>query len=57
MDSSQESLFDQAMSKYQSGIEPIDLIKDFEVITTNAYIFTAITLLTAILFLRNYSKL
>ena len=30
---------------------------NIEVITNNAYIFTAITLLTGILFLRNYSKL
>ena len=30
---------------------------NIEVITTNACIFTAITLLTGILFLRNYSKL
>ena len=30
---------------------------NIEVIANNAYIFTAITLLTAIFFLRNYSKL
>ena len=30
---------------------------NIEVISNNAYIFTAITLLTGILFLRNYSKL
>ena len=30
---------------------------NIEVITSNAYIFTAITFLTGILFLRNYSKL
>ena len=30
---------------------------NIEIITSNAYIFTAISLLTGILFLRNYSKL
>ena len=30
---------------------------NIEIITNNAYIFTAITFLTGILFLRNYSKL
>ncbi len=33
MDSNQESLFDKAMSSYQSGTPAIELIKDFEAIT------------------------
>ncbi len=36
MESSQESIFDQAMSRYQSGTEPIELIKDFEAIIAAA---------------------
>ena len=33
MESNQENLFDQAMSRYQSGVDPNQLIKDFELIT------------------------
>ncbi len=33
MESNHESLFDQAMARYQSGTPPLDLIKDFEEIT------------------------
>ena len=36
MESAQESLFDQAMTRYQSGTEAIDLIQDFEDITASA---------------------
>ncbi len=36
MESTEESLFDKAMSKYESGIEAGDLIADFEVITSTA---------------------
>ncbi len=36
MDSTNESLFDEAMSRYQSGEAPSELIKDFKNIT-NAY--------------------
>ena len=36
MDPSQESLFNQAMARYQAGTEAIDLIKDFETITASA---------------------
>ena len=34
MDKSQDSLFDQAMERYQSGADVRELIKDFEAITT-----------------------
>ena len=34
MDETQESLFDKAMDRYQSGIDASQLIKDFEAITT-----------------------
>ena len=34
MNESQESLFDKAMASYQSGADPSDVIKDFELITT-----------------------
>ncbi len=34
MESNQESLFDKAMARYQSGTAALDLIKDFETITT-----------------------
>ena len=33
MDSTEESLFDKAMARYESGEDPQDLIKDFESIT------------------------
>ena len=36
MESKQESRFDQAMARYQSGTDPSELIKDFEVITSAA---------------------
>ncbi len=36
MDSTEENLFDNAMSRYQSGAEAKDLIEDFEAITTAA---------------------
>ena len=36
MDSSQESLFNEAMAKYQSGIEPAELIADFQIITSSS---------------------
>ena len=35
MESTEESLFDKAMARYQSGVEASELIKDFEVITTS----------------------
>ena len=34
MESTQESIFDRAMAKYQSGIDAIELISDFESITS-----------------------
>ena len=34
MDTSQESLFDQAMNRYQSGADASELIQDFEAITS-----------------------
>ena len=34
MESTEESLFDQAMAKYQSGVDAVDLKKDFEEIVT-----------------------
>ena len=36
METTEESLFDQAMARYESGVEAAELIKDFEVITTSA---------------------
>ena len=36
MESTEESLFDKAMSRYESGIDAGELIKDFEVITSTA---------------------
>ncbi len=36
MDANKESLFDQAMERYQSGVEASELIKDFELITTTS---------------------
>ena len=36
MESSQESLFDKAMARYQAGTEAKELISDFEAITTAA---------------------
>ncbi|WP_269622199.1 tetratricopeptide repeat protein [Prochlorococcus marinus] len=36
MDSSQDSLFEQAMSRYQSGVHASELIKDFEIITDSS---------------------
>tara|TARA_B100000131_G_scaffold222346_1_gene213932 strand:- start:415 stop:834 length:420 start_codon:yes stop_codon:yes gene_type:complete len=36
MDSSQENLFDNAMSRYKSGEDASILIKDFEVITSSS---------------------
>ena len=36
MEPIEESLFDKAMSKYESGIEAGELIEDFEVITSTA---------------------
>tara|TARA_B100001250_G_C19806448_1_gene793543 strand:- start:1096 stop:1515 length:420 start_codon:yes stop_codon:yes gene_type:complete len=36
MDNSQESLFDKAMKRYESGVEAAELIKDFEAITQSA---------------------
>ncbi len=36
MESTEESVFDKAMSRYQSGVEAHELIKDFEAITASA---------------------
>ena len=36
MDSSEESLFEKAMSRYESGVDAADLLKDFEAITASA---------------------
>jgi predicted Zn-dependent protease len=36
MESTEESVFDQAMSRYESGIDANELIKDFEAITASA---------------------
>ncbi|WP_320666555.1 hypothetical protein [Prochlorococcus sp. MIT 1307] len=36
MESTEESLFDQAMARYESGTDAIELIKDFEAITSTA---------------------
>ncbi len=36
METQQDSLFDNAMARYQSGTAAIDLIKDFETITTTS---------------------
>ncbi len=36
MESSQQSPFDKAMSRYQSGAQATELIKDFELITASA---------------------
>ena len=36
MESSQESLFDQAMSRYRAGVDAKELIKDFELITSTS---------------------
>tara|TARA_B100000029_G_C17186190_1_gene818837 strand:- start:136 stop:555 length:420 start_codon:yes stop_codon:yes gene_type:complete len=35
MESSEESLFEKAMSRYESGVDAADLIKDFESITAS----------------------
>ncbi len=36
MDNKQDSLFENAMARYQAGAEAIDLLKDFETITRTA---------------------
>ena len=36
MESNEESLFDKAMSRYESGADALELIKDFEIITSTA---------------------
>ena len=36
MESKEESLFDKAMTRYESGIEASELIQDFEAITASA---------------------
>ena len=36
MESTEESLFDKAMARYESGVAACDLIKDFESITATA---------------------
>jgi len=36
MESTEESLFDKAMARYESGEAAVELIKDFEAITTSA---------------------
>ena len=36
MESREESLFDKAMARYESGTDALDLIKDFEAITATA---------------------
>jgi len=36
MESTEESLFEKAMARYESGIDAAELIKDFEIITTSA---------------------
>ena len=35
MESIQDSMFDQAMARYQSGVDAIDLINDFQLITSS----------------------
>jgi len=36
MESTEESIFDQAMARYEAGVDASDLIKDFELITSTA---------------------
>ena len=36
MESNEESLFDKAMARYESGTDVLELIKDFETITSTA---------------------
>ena len=36
MQSNEESLFDKAMARYESGTDALELIKDFEIITSTA---------------------
>ena len=36
MESTEESFFDKAMARYESGVEACELIKDFESITATA---------------------
>lgn len=36
MNSNEESLFDKSMARYESGVDAVDLLKDFEEITSTA---------------------